>query len=262
LIPIATCYRRIVLALAFAGSLVAPALAQRTTSSGIDEPAARATHHANTACTGSTRISASHVAAGCTDDTPVIASRCAPACSTGTRHAELRVGPAGAPLPLPSSDHRGEKREHGKTATGVALKTQRPSTQRSKGNIRNAPATPGMGTLLRMGASAGREISYLLDMTPIEPLEHISGRAPPPATALTPLAPASPPCASPITAIAVRPGPTTLRPGSLPTPQRPVRCSRTPAMACAQRNPYRAEPRPDTQYDARSRDTRLEGALS
>jgi len=264
LIPIATCSRRIVLALAFAGSLVAPALAQRTATSGVDEPAARVPHHASTACTGTTRISASHVAAGCTDDMPVVTSRCAPACSTATHHADLRVTPASAPLPMPAPDHRGEKREHGKTTTGVALKTQRPTTQRSKGNVRNAPATPGMGMLLRMGASAGREISYRIDLIPNEPLEHISGRAPPRATALTHFAPASPPCAPPITANAVRPGPTTLRPGSFPNPRRPDRHFLAQAMSRARTSPRRNDPRPDsqTEHDSRSRDTRLEGARS
>jgi hypothetical protein len=51
--------------------------------------------------------------------------------------------------------------------------------QRGKGSVRNTPATPGMGLLLRFGTNAGQEISFLAD--PILPRcsDFISGRAPP-----------------------------------------------------------------------------------
>jgi hypothetical protein len=112
--------------------------------------------------------------------------------------------PAAAPhAPGPAAPARpAEKREHARTSTpATVLHTHRPTAQRSKSAARNTPATPGMGTLLRFGAAAGREISVLIDCEKQTLSTRHSGRAPPAGRGNAPHASALPPFGSPTAAI-------------------------------------------------------------
>jgi hypothetical protein len=119
---------------------------------------------------------------------PAAAFEDAPGLTHGSAHGApaLRLDAAsGAPRApqVPASDHRADKREHGRPVPSTALHVHRPATQRSKGSLRNSPATPGMGLLLRMGTGAGRELSLFLDDVPSALSSMRSGRAPPRAAA-------------------------------------------------------------------------------
>jgi cytoskeletal protein RodZ len=92
-----------------------------------------------------------------TDDGYVPLSRTAPVAT-----------PTVAPRPLESASPatvspRAEKpaTAHKADASAAANRTKRiaPAPPRAKVSIPNLPATPGMGTLLRVGITAGREIS-------------------------------------------------------------------------------------------------------
>ncbi len=127
-----------------------------------------------------------------------------PATSTERSTTVTDFAPSQAPehsLPAGGSEHHGDKHERAKAATGSAAHVHRPLTQRSKGASRNAPATPGMGLLLRIGATSEREISLLFDNYTHAPIAPRSGRAPPRSELLARLAPAASPCASPSAAI-------------------------------------------------------------
>lgn len=84
------------------------------------------------------------------------------------------------------------RRDRGRT-TANGSRLQRPSHHRGKNAAHGAPATPGMGLLLRMSTSAGREISFVDDIVIAPPGRSRSGRAPPRASPPSTLAPASPP---------------------------------------------------------------------
>jgi hypothetical protein len=65
------------------------------------------------------------------------------------------VTPAQGTARTPAPEPTVRKRE---SAASIG-RTQRPAPARVKVSIRNLPATPGMGTLLRVGVTAGSEIS-------------------------------------------------------------------------------------------------------
>jgi hypothetical protein len=126
------------------------------------------------------------------DDAPGCPHGLARANNAHPARADFGAATGHATLPA-APDHRAEKREHGRPAPTTSLHAHRPLTQRSKGSLRNTPATPGMGLLLRMSTSAGRELSSLIDGVPCAPSTMRSGRAPPAAT--TPTNPARDPIA-------------------------------------------------------------------
>jgi hypothetical protein len=91
-------------------------------------------------------------------------------------HGDPVTAPAqgAAALPDRSSAHH----ERARTLPNSALRTPHP-VQHTKHAARTTPATPGMGVLLRIGTSGGREISFFLDQLPHAPIAPRSGRAPP-----------------------------------------------------------------------------------
>lgn len=99
---------------------------------------------------------------------------------------------ASAPPPAPSAP---PARKH-ESANSIS-RAPRPNSPRVKVSMRNLPATPGMGTLLRVGVSAGREISWLDFKVPSAPSTSHSGRAPPGSSAIAHPAPAALPGAPP-----------------------------------------------------------------
>ena len=148
----------------FATVLVAPARAGRLVTSGLDD---------SLACAG--------VGVGA-----AVSRAVAP------RRAELRLSTqAGTPASAPEPAH--DRRARGKATPGVTLKPNRPSTQRSKTILtRETHAAPGMGLLLRLSVSAGREISWRADEAPATPYDPEPCRGPPVAAAASLLAPTSP----------------------------------------------------------------------
>jgi hypothetical protein len=79
----------------------------------------------------------------------------------------------------PASESRGERREAARPVPNAGGHLQRPSGARAKSTVRSSPATPGMGLLLRIGTSAGRELSWLQDDFVPSSSAPRSGRAPP-----------------------------------------------------------------------------------
>ncbi len=122
------------------------------------------------------------------DDDPCLRP-CPPAASaTATLHEPCRGTRS---LPAMPRDHRTEKRERGRTTPAGAAQLHRPTAQRSKGTVRNTPATPGMGLLLRFSTDAGREISFNDARFSPNASSMRSGRAPPRAGPSPNSAPAS-----------------------------------------------------------------------
>ncbi len=119
------------------------------------------------------------------------------ACTPGV----AKVAPAALAPPAPrgeiapAPDQRPASPAHrnrGRTTTSSS-RVQRPTTHRGKGQTHGAPATPGMGLLLRMSTGGGREISWVDDIVPHVPAGPRCGRSPPRGSPLSNSAPASPP---------------------------------------------------------------------
>ena len=141
-------------------------------------PTAAAPKHTSPPASASHSPASSEAAPGYPGSAPHVSS-------TATRTAakpatRVEIAPA-APRPSmpPTDSHRADKREHGRTAPCTSLNRHRPPSSRSRDLLRNTPATPGMGLLLRMGTGAGRELSLLLDGITCAPSALRSGRAPP-----------------------------------------------------------------------------------
>ncbi len=113
-------------------------------------------------------------------------SKVAPAAPAPTA-ARREIAPTPDPRPA-SPAHR----DRGRT-TSSSARVQRPMTHRGKGQVHGAPATPGMGLLLRMSTGGGREISWVDDIVPHVPAGPRCGRSPPRGSPLSNSAPASPP---------------------------------------------------------------------
>ncbi|MCC6652995.1 MAG: hypothetical protein IT348_17710 [Candidatus Eisenbacteria bacterium] len=115
------------------------------------------------------------------DETPL----CMPApmrtASSGRADLSRPTAPEMPRLPaVPAND--GERREKAK-ASGPTIgpRVVRAPVARARVNThsRPVPATPGMGTLLRMGMTVGREISFLEESPLTRPSRTQGGRAPP-----------------------------------------------------------------------------------
>lgn len=197
--------RRLSLVLAAIGALVAPALAGERMAPGCppgcpDEAQAKVRSlpppDAGSAPTAAA-TRAPRTSVNPTDDIYVPKPKVvAPA----PHAAEVSPAPATSRAPVPVPPARERKRE---SATAIGRAPQ-PGPQRIKVSIRNLPATPGMGTLLRVGATAGREISLLEFVPAATPCRTHSGRAPPLGPSLANPAPAAlpgvPPSAAPLRA--------------------------------------------------------------
>ncbi len=231
--PFAAAFRAIVIAVVLASS-ARLASAARADGTLLDE-SARA--HAPASPAHLVPAPAAHAAPCCDDDAPTLRSTAAPRCSTLV-HIDAARAASRPSLPA-TPDHRGEKRERGRATTSGTAQVHRPQAQRLKGQVRNTPATPGMGLLLRFGTNAGREISMNVDDLCHAPTSSRSGRAPPRAGPSSNLALASSPRAQHLA-----PHARALRPESLegvqpsPTddtsnPDRPAPSSARPATASA-----------------------------
>ena len=191
--------RHLSLVLVAVGALVAPVLAgEHIAPGGTDDSQVKgrsippSTETASSSsCAQCASAHTPHASINPTDDG--YAPKPSRSTSTPSSHpVELSPTTATPPLP-PASAPPAHKRE---SATSVS-RAPRPGSQRVKVSMRNLPATPGMGTLLRVGVSAGREIS-LLDFTlPASSRTVHSGRAPPAPAAISHPAPAALPGAPP-----------------------------------------------------------------
>jgi len=198
------------------------------------------------------------------DDQPTLVRTPVPSvpCTTTVRPDPNRA-PARPYLPsLP------DRRDH-RATTGNTARVHVPPTHRSKGQVRNTPATPGMGLLLRFSANAGSEISMNLDAAARGPSSRHPGRAPPASYGPSTPAPAARPRPATPLAIPSR-GP---RPGSLSgamtrfrTPADDLHAAsmprRAPAparvAACVQATPACLR----TERTTRSRAARMKGAAA
>jgi hypothetical protein len=241
--------RHLSLVLVAVGALVAPVLAgERIAPGGTDETQVKGRSIPPAAETGS-----------CSATTPSAAARTPrtsinptddgyapkPARTSGTAAAHpAELSPATAAPPAPASTPPARKRE---SATSVS-RAPRPAAQRAKVSMRNLPATPGMGTLLRVGVSAGREISFLDFTLPSAPRTAHSGRAPPLGRAISHPAPAALPGAPPTAAnnasahLSAAPHRSTESTTTTTEPNPPRRAPRD-FRACAHRLAARPSPR-------------------
>jgi hypothetical protein len=184
--------------------------------------------------TVSTAATSGHTATRLTpEDSPGLPVASSPTSSARAGSLAPATLPHASTPPLPASpDHRSEKRERGRAPVGTTVNSHRPATQRSKGAVRNTPATPGMGMLLRMGASAGREISMITDVRPQSDLGCQRGRAPPRGDHTSNLEPALPPFGSPLAATPAR-HPLTAGAPELPIRHRLIAAAPPSPGACA-----------------------------
>jgi hypothetical protein len=231
--------RHLSLVMAALGALVAPVLAgEHVAPGGTDDTQVRSRSLPASSESAPSTAPASRTprtSVNPTDD--VYAPRPAKSSSApSARPAELAPAPAAPPAPANAPPAR--KRESASTLNRPA----RPATPRAKISMRNLPAAPGMGTLLRVGVSAGREISMLEYTVPSAPRTAHSGRAPPRGDAIAHLAPAALPGAPPSAANIARahlsaaplrsthPDHTTTEPGPLGPDARELRaCANRPA---------------------------------
>ena len=224
--------RRLTLTIAALGALTAPVLAGQRMTPGSDDALARSRNTPSTECTTPATGAASRNArtsVGPGED--CYGPHSTPAC-TGTtpctRPSELRS--TASATPKPSRQEQPARSHQRNAATTNLSRTSRQAPQRSKVNVRNLPATPGMGTLLRVGSTAGREISWIDLGVPSAPWLTRGGRAPPrgPTLATSPPAalPAAPPQAAPLRVCPPSPGTAPLDPDPDPTESRHLREAR------------------------------------
>jgi hypothetical protein len=187
------------------------------------EPSARA--HAPTASRLTSPPASAAVSPASSEEAPGYPASAPHVSSAATRPAtkpatHVEIAPT-APRPAapPVDSHREDKREHGRAAPSTSLNRHRPATPRSKDSLRNMPATPGMGMLLRMGTGAGRELSLLLDGITCAPSALRSGRAPPRAGPHSTLARDPIACAADLCSATVTPPST---PAGVTLPTRPT----------------------------------------
>lgn len=205
--------RRLTLVLTAVGALVAPVFAGErvTPTGGTDESGSRTRSVQPTDATAPPTLSSAH--APRTSITP-LDDGYAPAARTTTpapRGSEL--APASPATRTGSGDAPARRRE---SATSISRTPPKPQP-RAKVSMRNLPAAPGMGTLLRVGVTAGREISWLDFELPTAPTSRHSGRAPPRAPTLSNPAPAATPVA-PLRAANLASALTSFAPRTLPLP--------------------------------------------
>ena len=208
--------RQLSLVLVAVCAVVAPVLAgERCAPCGTDDCPSKgrtspASYDAGTASSPSASRASRTTSINPADD--VYAPKAARSSAASTRPTEMSPT-ASAPAPAPSAP---PARKH-ESATSIS-RAPRPSSPRVKVSMRNLPATPGMGTLLRVGVSAGREISWLDFTIPSAPRSSHSGRAPPGASAIAHPAPAALPGAPPQAANRAR-AQTSAAPPSIPSPE-------------------------------------------
>ncbi len=115
------------------------------------------------------------------DETPLCMPTPLRTASAGRADLSRPAAPEMPRMPAtPTTD--GEKREKAKMSTptiGPRVVRAPAARARIQSHSRPLPATPGMGTLLRMGMTVGREISFLDEVPPTRPARTHGGRAPP-----------------------------------------------------------------------------------
>jgi hypothetical protein len=214
---LASLMSRLMLVSGLVAVLAAPVLAGRGGSTGLEEPGTLANVHAKPAT------------ASC-ESQPCCAGDNAARPATLAPSAQVKAAASKSQAPGTPAQPA-DKRAHGKAATSPAIKAQRPSTARNRSSSRQTPATPSMGSLLRVGTGAGQEISLYLEDAHSTARTSISGRAPPRAGPPSTFAPAALPVAPPDRAIEIHaglipPGPASTR----PSPERMPHPSATSSM--------------------------------
>lgn len=219
--------RRLTLVFAAVGALVAPVLAgERVTPGGATDDSAPRARSVQP-----------------TDPTPVLGSAHAPRTSiTPIDDGYAPTAKTNSPTPkatelAPAATSRTQPNDsparRRESATSVSRTAPKPQP-RAKVSMRNLPAAPGMGTLLRVGVTAGREISWLEFELPSAPTSRHSGRAPPLAPTHSNPAPAATPVAPPLAAnLASARTSSAPRPLPFPTTFRSDPCAFAPVLSRA-----------------------------
>ena len=171
--------RRVAVIACLAALCAAPAMARRATTPPPDENVSHSQPHAPATPLVTPAVNPTDTPLS--DETPVCMP--APARTASTGRADL-TRPAAPEMPrvpaAPSTDT--DRREKARTnAPTIGPRVVRAPAARARVNThsRPLPATPGMGTLLRMGMTVGREISFLDEVPLTRPSRTHTGRAPP-----------------------------------------------------------------------------------
>ncbi|MBI5170937.1 MAG: hypothetical protein HZA61_15715 [Candidatus Eisenbacteria bacterium] len=187
-------FRRAAVILSVVAMCATPALARRVGTPGSTEDnVSRSQPHSPATEVQSPRATPTHPGNANPDDPPICVTPPSRLASTG-RTESLRPStpePTRQPsAPEPSQ----ERRDKSKTVIAPMPRVARQAPQhRPRVNTRPLPAAPGMGTLIRMGMTVGREISFLEESVPTRPLRPHGGRAPPARVSVSaPLALAAP----------------------------------------------------------------------
>lgn len=174
--------RRAAVIVSLAALCASPALARRVgNTQSSEDNAARSQPHAPATPVAETIAPRANVPGNVNPDEP---PTCLPAPSARNAAARTEVGrtntpePTRQPIAPEQSQERREKAKQSISPSTRLAPRQAPHKQSRVGS-RPIPATPGMGALIRMGMTVGREISFLDDMAPSRPDRPHVGRAPP-----------------------------------------------------------------------------------
>lgn len=205
-------------------------------------------------------VRAQHVAAPPCEESgaPLHAAVAAPN-STADAHHSIELHSDGAHAPLGTPERHSEKRDTHRATPNPIVKAQRPTHQRSKNANRNAPATPGVGQLLRMSSGTKSELTMLEGRAITHHLENTLDRGPPADAEPLLLSPAALPRVHHFQAPA---------PASEPFPPRSEpSCTSSPgshssSAAIAARTEVLSSALPEAPHRGGSGDDRAEGAAS
>lgn len=174
-------FRRAAVIISVVAMCATPALAKRVGApASPDDNVSRTQPHSPVAEVQAPRpATPTHTGNPIPDETPVCLTPPSRLASTGrTESVRLNVPePTRQPsAPEPSQ----ERREKAKPAISPMPRAARQGApHRPRVTTRPLPAAPGMGTLIRMGMTVGREISFLEESVPSRPNRPNAGRAPP-----------------------------------------------------------------------------------
>lgn len=174
-------FRRAAVIISVVAMCATPALAKRVGApASPEENVSRTQPHTPAAELQAPRpATPTHTGNPIPEETPVCLTPPSRLASTGRpESARLNVPePTRQPsAPEPSQ----ERREKAKPALSPMPRAARHGApHRPRVTTRPLPAAPGMGTLIRMGMTVGREISFLEESVPTRPSRPQAGRAPP-----------------------------------------------------------------------------------
>ncbi len=173
-------FRRAAVVLSLVALCATPALARRVGNPpASDENVSRTQPHSPATEVQSPRVNPALPGNVNPDDPPMCVTPPSRLASTGRTdglHSNTPEPTRQPSAPEPSQ----ERREKSKTVLAPMPRVARQAAQpRPRVHTRPLPAAPGMGTLIRMGMTVGREISFLEESVPTRSLRPHGGRAPP-----------------------------------------------------------------------------------